>query len=184
LAAGDRAAARERLHVLVVEHFDFVWRLVRRFGMARSEADDAAQLVFMTAVRRIDGVERGKERAFLYGTALRVTANLRRGARRRREAPESPLEAMSADGPTPDAQIVLSRARDLLDEILSRLPESLRAPLVLAEIEELSVAEIAELEGIAIGTAASRLRRARKLFQAQLDKLRDRHPFSPEGHPP
>lgn len=171
---------RERLARLVTEHFDFVWRLVRRLGVAREDSDDAAQQVFMAAVRRANAIEPGRERAFLYGTTLRIAANVRRGAQRRRERPDSELDAVAAIGPAPDRQAELSEARDVLDEILTTLPDRLRGLLVLVEIEGLEVAEAASLEGIPAGTAASRLRRARELFRAELHKLGARHPFATE----
>jgi RNA polymerase sigma-70 factor, ECF subfamily len=60
------------------------------------------------------------------------------------------------------------------------LPEKARRVLVLAEMEQLEVPEIAVLEGIPVGTAASRLRVARQQFRALLEAARDRNPFSSE----
>jgi RNA polymerase sigma-70 factor (ECF subfamily) len=144
--------------------------------MSAADADDAAQQVFMIATRKLEEIAPGKERTFLYGTALRVAANARRTVRRRREAPAEP-DTRIAEDPLPDALTELGQARMLLDEILERLPPPLRKVLVLAEIEELEVAAIAELEGIPVGTAASRLRRARAAFREHLDSVRHRNPF-------
>jgi RNA polymerase sigma-70 factor (ECF subfamily) len=65
--------------------------------------------------------------------------------------------------------------RSLLDEALDSLTADLRAPFVLFELEGMSLDEIAEALDIPRGTVASRLRRARKLFQdsARRLKLRD-----------
>ena len=52
--------------------------------------------------------------------------------------------------------------------------------LVLAEIEQLEVPEIAALEGLPVGTAASRLRVAREQFRVLLEAARDRNPFVEE----
>ena len=49
---------------------------------------------------------------------------------------------------------------------------------LLAEMEQLEVPEIAVLEGIPVGTAASRLRAARQQFRVLLEAERDRNPFS------
>jgi RNA polymerase sigma-70 factor (ECF subfamily) len=64
-----------------------------------------------------------------------------------------------------------------LDELLAKLPEKLRRALVLAEVEGLEVTEVASLEGIPVGTAASRLRRARERFRAELAKQPSLNPF-------
>jgi RNA polymerase sigma-70 factor (ECF subfamily) len=66
------------------------------------------------------------------------------------------------------------RARALLDSILDALPLDLRAVLVLHEIDELSTSEIAEVVGVPVGTAASRLRRAREVFAERLRRLEAR----------
>jgi len=165
-----------RLTQLVADNFDFVWRLIRRLGIERVDADDAAQQVFMIATRKLSEITPGSERTFLYGTAVRVAANARRAVRRQREVPGE-TDVRGAEGAMPDELSELGRARALLDEVLDRMPLPLRRVLVLAEIEELEVSEIAALEGIKLGTAASRLRRARALFREHLKSLGNRNPF-------
>ena len=104
---------------------------------------------------------------------------MRRGLRRRREV----LGDEQGDEPAPDSrgpehQTKLGQARDLLAEVLGQLPEVQRRILVLAEIEQLEVPEIAALEGVPVGTAASRLRAARQKFRERLEAVRDRNPFA------
>jgi RNA polymerase sigma-70 factor (ECF subfamily) len=72
------------------------------------------------------------------------------------------------------------RAWALLDELLAELPEELARVLALAEIEQVEVPEIAALEKIPVGTAASRLRRARALFRELLAGVQHRNPFGSE----
>src|SRR3954464_3721444 len=80
-------AAPERIAGLVHEHYAFVWRLLRRLGVGQGDADDAAPQVFLVAVKRLGGVARERERAFLCGVALNIGARARRSLARRREAP-------------------------------------------------------------------------------------------------
>jgi RNA polymerase sigma-70 factor (ECF subfamily) len=162
---------------LVREHLDFIWRLLRRFGLSPADADDAAQQVFLLAEGRLERIVPGKERSFLYGVAVRVAANARRASRNRREVPDGELPPPAAKDAPPDRLLELERARLLLDEILSRLPDDLRRVLVLAEVEEETLASIADLEAIPPGTAASRLRRARALFRELLAAEEHRNPF-------
>ena len=68
---------------LVRSQLDFVWRVFRRLGLSGADADDAAQEVFVVAARRQSELVKGRERSFLYGTALRVASNRRRAIRRR-----------------------------------------------------------------------------------------------------
>jgi RNA polymerase sigma-70 factor (ECF subfamily) len=162
---------------LVDRHLDFVWRLLRRLGLSASDADDVSQQVFMTAARQLAELPPGKERAFLYGTARRLAANARRTRQRRREAPGELADELQAIGALPDEQVELARAAALLEDLLDRLPEDLRRVLVLAEVEEITVPAIAELEAIPVGTAASRLRRARAAFEKLLERAARRNPF-------
>jgi RNA polymerase sigma-70 factor (ECF subfamily) len=171
---------------LVRREFRFVWRLLRRLGLAESDADDAAQQVFLIAERRFGDIRPGRERSFLYTTALHVASKARRGIERRREELGSDVE------PEPDAATSIEdlvdrrRARELLDSMLERLPLDLRAVFVLHEIDELSTAEIAEVVGVPVGTAASRLRRARALFGERVRRfearLRARGKISEKPH--
>lgn len=170
----------DRARALFERHFDFIWRLLRRQGLAPSDADDAAQQVFMIATQKLEAVAEGSERSFLYGTAIRVASNARRGATRRREVGDETIDARVDDGIAPDQRAELIRAWALLDELLAQLPEELARVLALAEIEQVEVPEIASLEGIPVGTAASRLRRARELFRELLAGVEHRNPFGSE----
>jgi RNA polymerase sigma-70 factor, ECF subfamily len=154
---------------LVRAEIDFVWRQLRRLGLSPADADDATQQVFLVASRRREELVPGKERSFLYGTAVRVAANVRRSLQRRREVDEPGSEA-ALDAPLPDEVLERRRARALLDELLAQLPDELARVLVLTEVEQLTMAAIAELEGIPAGTVASRLRRARAAFRELLEQ--------------
>jgi RNA polymerase sigma-70 factor (ECF subfamily) len=162
----------------VREHYGFVWRLLRRLGQREGDADDAAQQVFLVAAERLAGVEPGRERAFLYGVALNVGARARRSQQRRRE---EPLDAAGeGDAQAPSAEQLLERrqARDALDALLGEMPDELRVVFVLYELEELSTPEIADVCQIPLGTAASRLRRAREDFEERVARLEARRRFS------
>lgn len=173
-------ASEARLRAVVEAHFDFIWRLLRRLGLRPADADDAAQQVFMIATQKLHAIAPGSERSFLYGAAVRVAANARRAAQRRLEQGADALEQHAAPGLHPEQRQALDEAWTLLDELLERLPDELRRVLVLAEIEQLEVAEIAALEGIPVGTAASRLRRAREEFRDHLKRAGSRNPFAKE----
>lgn len=162
---------------LVRAESTWVWRLLRRIGLSSEDADDATQQVFLVAARRTEEVQGSRARPFLYGTAVRVAANARRTLARRRDAPSEAIFQASTPEPSPDEQVEQRRARVLLDELLGKLPAELRRVLVLAEIEQLTAREIAELEAIPAGTVASRLRRARSLFHGLLEQEQHRNPF-------
>jgi RNA polymerase sigma-70 factor (ECF subfamily) len=163
------------VRALFEAHYASVWRLLRRFGVPAAQLDDAAQEVFWVAARRFADIEPGREKSFLYGVALRVASNELRRAQASAEAtaPLDDLEWMLSDlAPTPEESLEQRRALRLLDAALARLPLELRTVLVLFELEGLEVGKIADIEAIPLGTASSRLRRARQEFSAIAKRLR------------
>jgi RNA polymerase sigma-70 factor (ECF subfamily) len=166
-----KEAGDERTRELVAEHFDFVWRLLCRLGVPRPDVDDAAQQVFIAASQRLADIPKENERTFLYGTALRVAATLRRNLKRRQRVMEpGPADAASHE-PTPHEELERRRALAFLDEVLHELDDPLREVFVLCEIEELSAPQVAAIASIPVGTVASRLRRARQAFKDQVRRL-------------
>lgn len=133
----DRGAAdeRARLHRLVTQNIDFVYRTVRRLGVPDADADDATQRVFLVVRDRLGDIAPERERSFLFGTAVRVAMAVRRERRRRAEAPEEASGAIVDPSPLPDEVLAARRARAMLDEVLDELPMELRAVFVMHELE-------------------------------------------------
>jgi RNA polymerase sigma-70 factor (ECF subfamily) len=161
------------LEGLFREHYAAIFRLLRRFGVKPPELDDAAQEVFWIAARRLADIRAGSEAAFLYGVALRIASNVHRRTRQLPPAADfADLAELAGAEPSPEEQLVRHRDRALLDTVLDRMPHELRTVFVLFELEGLEVKKIAELEEIPVGTASSRLRRAREEFSAIAKRLR------------
>jgi RNA polymerase sigma-70 factor, ECF subfamily len=169
-----RRSEEARLRAMVDEHVAFIWRLLRRLGVPAGDVDDASQRVFLVASEKLDAIAPGRERSFLFGTALNVAANVRRSSARLREVSDEGLGESVAPGPDPDVQLDLGRARAIADAVLNEMPLELRAVFVLFEVEEMSTAAIAELLQVPVGTVASRLRRAREDFQQRLKRFQVR----------
>lgn len=162
-----------RLSDLLQRDFGFVWRLLRRLGVASATVDDEAQRVFMTAAQKLRDVEPAQERAFLAAISLRVAANARRAQATRRETSDSvAVDRHRDENPGPEELLDQKRLRVLLDEALDELPLEQRAVFVLSECEGLTRLEIAAALGIAPGTVASRLRLGREQFARQVSRLR------------
>ncbi len=158
-------ADEARLRRLVGEHFDVLWRFLRRLGIPQADVDDAAQEVVVILARKLDQVQPGSERAFVLSTAFRVAAGFRRRVRRRREVDDAEMAELVSADPDPEARAEQLRLRALLTRVLEELPLELRAVFVLYELEELTMIEIARTLELPAGTVASRLRRAREVFE-------------------
>ncbi len=109
----------------------------------------------------------------MYGVALRVASG---ELRRERSAPPlADLDALAGlvdESLSPEEQLEQRRARQLLEWVLERMPVELRVVFVLFELEGLEVRDIAAMHEIPLGTASSRLRRAREEFSAVAKRAR------------
>jgi RNA polymerase sigma-70 factor (ECF subfamily) len=168
-----RTAGEARLRAAIDAHYEVVWRFLRRMGVAEAAVEDAAQQVLLVFAGRVEGVEVHVERSFLLGTALRVAADFRKQAARRREVIEERAgEERAATTRDPGDELDERRARRMLDTVLARMPDDLRAVLVMCDVEELTMADVATALGVPQGTVASRLRRARAVFHEMVKELR------------
>jgi RNA polymerase sigma-70 factor, ECF subfamily len=162
------AARDRRIEGLVHLHFDAIWRSLRRLGVPDGALDDAAQQVFLVAARRLDTIDPAGEKAYLLGIAVRVASDARRTTARRREVSDERAHEHVDPRPSPEELVDRKRARQLLDRILETMPMDLRAAFTMFEIEGMSAPEVASALGIPLGTASSRLRRAREQFRELL----------------
>ncbi len=146
----------------------FVWRALRRLGVAERDVDDACQEVFMVVHRKLAEFEgRSTVRTWVYGIAVRVASDYRKRGHVRREIVTGDMpENAAKDDPHDDA--ARRQARATLDRILDELDEDKRAVFVLYEIEQVTMAEVAEAVGCPLQTAYSRLHAARKLVEGAI----------------
>jgi RNA polymerase sigma-70 factor, ECF subfamily len=160
-----------RMRVMVDKHIDFVTRTLRKAGVPQAELDDEVQRTFIVVADRLERVEPGAEKAYLYQVANNVAWHFRRGLARRREVlSEDPAETIEAFG-TPEDLAHRKGMREILDRIVLSMPEPVRCVFMLYEIEGKSVIDIAESLRIPRGTVASRLRRARAHFRRHVSAI-------------
>jgi RNA polymerase sigma-70 factor, ECF subfamily len=144
----------------------FVWRALRRLGVADADVDDVCQEVFLVVHRRLDSFEaRSSLRTWIYGICLRAASEYRRRPHHRREeATSSPPEPIVAA--RQDEELDRRRALAALDAALDTLDDEKRAVFVLFEIEQVPMQEVAEAAGCPLQTAYSRLHAARRKVEA------------------
>jgi RNA polymerase sigma-70 factor, ECF subfamily len=154
------------------EHFRGVWRTLRRLGVTDAQLDDAAQDVFVVVHRKLAAFDGRSLRGWLFAIAVRVASDYRRGVTQRRMLPLH--DAVTDPAPDPARWSELNESVRLLHALLAELPGEQRTVFVLAELEELSVPEIAEALGANLNTVYSQKRAARARFEAALKRHRER----------
>ena len=155
-------------------HAAFVWRNLRRLGVAAADVEDKVQEVFVVAHRRwADFVERGHgPRAWLFQIVLRVASDARRHRRRHPIDPDGGIaqDRVIIDAPQ-TAAVARTEAIALLDRALATIHIDRRAVLVLHEIEQMTAPEVGKTLEIPINTVYSRLRVARIELEQELRRL-------------
>lgn len=148
----------------------FIWRTLKYQGVAERDLDDVTQEVFLIVFRKLPDFEPyASMRTWIYGICVRVASDYRKRARHRHEvlvseAPESTTEA------TPSSEAERVAAKRQLTEMIQRLDEDKRAVLVLHEIENIPMNEVALIVDCPVKTAYSRLAAARKQLATMLSK--------------
>jgi RNA polymerase sigma-70 factor (ECF subfamily) len=173
-----RKGQSEAFATLVRRHQRRVFGLLLRMLGSREEAEDAAQDTFLN-LHRHGHRFRSESRfsTFVYRVAVNAALNRRRSLGRRRAHTDAFSEAQSLGhlAPTTEADPERALAGDQLRARIGRelmaLPEGLRAPVVLFDVEGLSYGEIAEVLQVAEGTVKSRIHRARQALRARLADL-------------
>ncbi|GAA3860194.1 RNA polymerase sigma factor SigM [Saccharothrix violaceirubra] len=167
-AAGDPHAFSE----LVKRHRDRMWAVALRTLRDPEEAADALQEAFISAFRAAAGF-RAESQVTTWLHRIVVNACLDR-MRRRQTRPTVPLpEAGPGEPVAPRDAMAERETRLVVQAALNELPEEQRAPIVLVDVEGYSVAETAQLLGIAEGTVKSRCARGRAKLAKVLGHLRN-----------
>jgi len=170
------------LEQIYERHADFVWRTLRRLGVAETEARDAAHEVFLIVHAKLASFEgRSSLSTWLFAICRGVARDFRIRARR-----GAVLEQGDELDDEIDLRADVSRRFEHnerlaeLERIMSTLPSEQRNVFILFEIESLTGAEIAEALQVPLGTVYSRLQLARKGFREELERSRARERFSHE----
>ena len=142
---------------------------LRRYARALTRdsdiADDLVQDTLVRALRSEHLFHGGEIRSWLFTILTNLNRNRLRSLSRR--PPLSPLE----DNDAPDLAGPEAGGRDI-ERALATLVEDQRNALLLVVLEGLSYREVADVQGVPIGTVMSRLARARVQIKNYLDNGR------------
>jgi RNA polymerase sigma factor (sigma-70 family) len=163
-----KSADQAAFELLVWRHGAMVWSACRRMLAPDHHAtEDACQATFVAlAMHAVRLRNCGAVAAWLHRVAVRAALDL--AAARRSVLPIADSLDLIDRCPGPEQTASDREIRTLIDAGLDRLPDSLRIPFVLCELEGRTNAEAAAVLGCPIGTVESRLTRARQRLRTWL----------------
>ena len=180
----EQTAATDFASVTLV-HAAALYRTAYYLAGSVVEAEDLTQETYLRAYRGFTGFRGGDVRAWLFTILRHVFLD---ECRRRKRMPEigsaddvAFTVASSDPGvwtPSAESEALRCLPSEAVDRAFAALPPDWRLVVLLADIEELSYREIADVMGIPLGTVMSRLHRARRRLQEQLgnSRLHGRNP--------
>jgi RNA polymerase sigma-70 factor (ECF subfamily) len=170
ILAGEGEAYRH----LVETYQDRVYRLCRLMMGQSAAAEDLAQDTFLRAFRKLDRFDpaRGNFANWLLTIARRLCLNALQKRQHRALLEEAQAHVpLSSQDEGPMAHAARSESLRAIDRALAQLPPDQQRAFIFAEIEGMPHHDIAQIEGIAIGTVKSRVSRAKLALRGSLRSL-------------
>ncbi len=175
LQSGDEAA----YETLITRFQHPVFNLVSRLMSDPDDTCDVVQEVFLKVFRNVNSFRAESSlKTWVYRIAVNEAYNHRRWFVRHRrpevgmdeesEAGTSYYDRLPDPARSPFDVALSSEERALIEASLARLNPKFRTCVVLRDIEDMSYEEIAEIEGISLGTVKSRILRGREALRRTL----------------
>lgn len=168
---------RQEFEEVALVYLDQIYHMALRLCRNRTEAEDLVQETYLRAFRHFDKFDPGTNcRAWLFAILHNTFVNrVKRGGRELLELNEGELDRVEVDSAevmatiaNPEEEFFKHVVDADLVEALERLPLRFREVVLLADVEECSYKEIAQICGVPVGTVMSRLFRGRQLLRKVL----------------
>ena len=170
--AGDKTA----LSSLVSKYEKQVYRICYRFFNNEEDALDASQEVFIKVIQNIDSFEcKSMFKTWIYRITLNTCLSISDRKKRERDGILKYLTDWIGNLSFFDveSEVIEKEEKELnhqiLQESIIKIPEKYRVPLILKDLEDLSLERISEICEIPIGTVKSRLNRARIMLMEKIE---------------
>lgn len=175
----ERQMTNKELEQCIAEYGTEIYSFCRYLARSSQEADDLYQDTFLKAVELNEKIDDAKNpKSYLLSIALRIWKNRKRKfAWRKRIAEEKILteERNSQEceklEQSPEEKLLKSEEQKMVRRAVEGLQEKQKIVVLLYYMEELSVAQIAEVIGVPVGTVKSRLYQARKSLEKELEDV-------------
>jgi RNA polymerase sigma factor (sigma-70 family) len=151
--------------VLVRRHGPMVFGVCQRVLRNRTDSEDAFQATFLVFVRKAATIRPpGMVGSWLYGVAHNIAIRAK-ALNQRRRAKDGELARLAKSGECVESELEL---RGSLERQLRLLPEKYRSPIVLCDLEGISIKDAARQLGCPMGTVGTRLARGRRMLARRL----------------
>ena len=185
---GRRAPELFTFEEALAANRDSLYATACRLARDPAQAEDLVQEVALKAYRSFKDLRSHERfRAWLFTILHNTARNLFRDASRRVPSIDVELDTLLDDpllaeplNESPEQQLLQACLPEQLEEGLNALPQAQRTVLWLVDVQEFTLAEVAEMLDIPLGTVASRLHRAHRALRAYLDQGAQQGP-GPKG---
>lgn len=170
-ASPSHEMSHEDSYAAYRREFDYVWRTLRRLGVHHNDVEDLVHEVFLVLHRRWKDYDPTRPlRPYLFGISYRIAAAHHRRRAHEVPSPEHGLELVD-EAPLPEQAMQTEQARALVLRALEKLPLQRRAVIIMHDLDEVPMREIARTLSIPLFTAYSRLRKGRMEFGLEIARL-------------
>jgi RNA polymerase sigma-70 factor (ECF subfamily) len=177
MATPGKASQTDDFEGMTLSYLNAVYRTAHYLTHTTEDAEDLTQETYLRAYRAFSQFRGGNLKAWLFTILRHAYIDLYR--HRQHEPATLDIEALEdaqgrpgdTEGPaSPSAEetVLQGVLSEDLERALRDLPAEWRLVLLLADVEDFSYQEIADLTGMPIGTVMSRLSRGRKRLSQQL----------------
>ncbi|MDR3377427.1 MAG: sigma-70 family RNA polymerase sigma factor [Verrucomicrobiae bacterium] len=179
-----QAGSEEAFAWLIARFHQPIYSLLARTVYDRDDAADLTQEVFVKVFRGMSSFHgESTLRTWIYRIALREASNQRRWWMRHKQQevaidqdlneegtgmPQRLSDRLVDPGESPYDAVVHEENRALVEAALKQVPEPFRTTLILRDIEGFVYEDVAEIQGVNLGTVKSRLVRGRACLKALL----------------
>jgi RNA polymerase sigma-70 factor (ECF subfamily) len=154
----------------------YVWNALRRLGISDRDLEDRTHDVFATAIERLPAYDPSRPlRPWLFGIVFRIVVGARRLKPAQSEIFVANPEAVDASD-DPEAAASAKEEAALVQRALDQIPLERRAVVVMHDLDDCSMPEIAAALDLRLNTAYSRLRVGRAELIKAIRRLRGRQP--------
>ncbi len=175
----DEAVEVRRFEELALPHADALYRTAFHLTRSAADAEDLTQETYLRAYRAFGGFQGTNPKAWLFTILRHAYVDAYRRQRREPimiDIEDAEIYGGQADftaGPwaaSAEAEALANLPGERVVAALETLPDAWRLTVLLADVEDFSYREIADVTGVPLGTVMSRLHRGRQRLYRHLEQ--------------